>query len=364
MNALALHEWHEKRRARFSDVNGQEMVLDYGDWAAEHEALMATAAVLDLSCRGRLCVVGSDRVRFLHGQVTNDIQRLGEGEGCYAALVTAKGRMESDLHVYRLKDELLLDLEPGMGPQVAQRLQKYIVADDTDVVDVSGLYGLASVQGPAAEAVVAGLNLFASLPGRPLQTAHARQGESEIYVANHPRAGAAGFDLFAPANVLESLMERLQARARALGGRLAGWQALETARIQFGIPRFRADMDGSNLPLECGIEERAISYNKGCYIGQEVINRVHTMGHVNRELRHLRLSREIPEVPGKGAVLFAGENEAGHVTSAARIPAGDVFAIGYVRRQFLSERELAVVTSAGRFPAKVVQRSPQDSPPA
>src|SRR5204863_4725687 len=114
----------------FGELNGSEVVSNYGDALAEHAALRESAGVLDLSFRSRICLTGTDRVRFLHGQVTNDVKRLRLGEGCYAAVVTAKGKMESDLNIYSLQDELLLDFEPGLTEKISQRLEKYIVSDD------------------------------------------------------------------------------------------------------------------------------------------------------------------------------------------------------------------------------------------
>ena len=142
---LPLHEFHARLGARFTTVNDAEAVADYGDPLSEHAALRETAAALDLGFRSRLCLTGADRVRFLHGQVTNDVKRLRVGEGCYAALVTAKGKMQSDLNIFCLQDELLLDFEPGLTPTVAQRLEKFIVADDVQVVDVAPHYGLLTV---------------------------------------------------------------------------------------------------------------------------------------------------------------------------------------------------------------------------
>src|SRR5688572_10772437 len=131
-----------------------ETVASYGDFPAEHAALTGSAAILDLSGRGRICVTGPDRVRFLNGQVTNNVKALATGQGLYAALVTAKGRMQSDLNIYALPDELLLDFEPGLSAGIVARFEKYIIADDVQVVDVAPLYGLLSVQGPRSAEVV------------------------------------------------------------------------------------------------------------------------------------------------------------------------------------------------------------------
>ena len=117
---MIAREFHLKHHAVFGEVNGAEVVSHYGDALAEHAAMCQAAGLLDLSFRSRLCLGGADRIRFLNGQVTNNVKDLATGEGCYAALVTAKGRLESDLNIYRLPDELLLDFEPGMGPTAAE----------------------------------------------------------------------------------------------------------------------------------------------------------------------------------------------------------------------------------------------------
>src|SRR5690242_13890203 len=114
MKQLPLHEFHHNLGAKFSELNGAEIVADYDDWLGEHKSLREKAGVIDLSFRSRICLVGTDRIRFLHGQVTNDVKNLRIGEGCYAAITTNKGKMESDLSIFNLADELLLDFEPGL----------------------------------------------------------------------------------------------------------------------------------------------------------------------------------------------------------------------------------------------------------
>jgi folate-binding protein YgfZ len=347
MNPLPLHEFHHSLNARFGELNGAEMVSHYGDMPAEHAALRENAGVLDLSFRSRICLTGADRVRFLHGQVTNDVKRLKTGEGCYAAITTAKGKMESDLNICALQDELLLDLEPGLTDKVSRRLEKYIVSDDVQVVDVTPHYGLLSVHGPKAEAVVKALGIFLELAEKTLQSVKVSDATlGEIYLVGHSRiflnASDAhgltrrpmGFDLFVPTNSLGAVADKLIAAAKSFGGRACGWDALEIARIEAGIPRFGADMDETNIPLEAGIEARAVSYSKGCYIGQEVINRIHSIGHVNKELRGLRLADELKSLPAKGDKLFHDGKEIGYVTSAIKSPTLNAnLALGYVRRE-------------------------------
>ncbi len=335
MNPLSLHEFHQSLAARFAELNGAELVADYGDWLAEHAALRETAGVLDLSFRSRLCLVGADRARFLHGQVTNNVKKLRAGDGCYAAITTAKGKMESDLNIFALTEELLLDFEPGVKEKISARLEKFLVADDVQIVDAAPHYGLLSVQGPKAEGVIRALGLFTETPVAPLASVKISDVTlGEIYLVNHARLGGGGYDLFVPNNSLGAVADKLIAAAKSFGGRAVGWSAFETARIEAGIPRFGADMDETNLPLECGIEARAIVYNKGCYIGQEVINRVHSFGHVNKELRRLRLADDLPALPARGEKLFRDGKEVGYLTSATKSPVfmGNL-ALGYVRRE-------------------------------
>jgi len=358
MIPLTLREFHQTLDARFLSVNGAEVVADHGDVLAEHAALRASAGLVDLSFRSRLCLTGADRVRFLHGQITNDVKQLRVGEGCYAALTTAKGKMQSDLNLFVLPDELLLDFEPGLTAILTQRLEKYIVADDVQVVDVAPHYGLLSVQGPQAEAVVQALCLFAEVPGKSFASVRITDATlGEIYLMNHVRLGSAGFDLFIPADSLGAVADKLIAAARAVGGRSVGWNAFEIARIEAGIPRFGADMDETNLPLECGIEARAVNYNKGCYIGQEVINRIHSIGRVNRELCGLRLADDVPALPAKGDKLFKDDKEVGHLTSAVHSPTlNAILTLGYLHREASAVgTELTISTGTGERRARIVE---------
>jgi folate-binding protein YgfZ len=334
VSTLALHEFHAGLGAQLSAVNGMEVVAHYGDATTEHRALRETAGVLDLGFRGRLCLLGADRATFLHGQVTNDIKKLRAGEGCYAALVTHKGRMEADLHIWNLGEELLLDFEPGLTAAVTRRLEKFIVAEDAQVVDVAPHYGLLSVQGPRSAEAVTALGLFNHLPAAPYRSAGVSDPTlGQLYVMNLPRVRTTGFDLFVPVNSLAAVADKVIAAARAVGGRAGGWDALETARIEAGIPRFGADLDETTLPPEAGLDATAISYTKGCYIGQEVLNRIRTIGHVNRTLVGLRLPAGTAALPARGDKLLREGKEIGVLTSAARSPVSGNIALGFVRRE-------------------------------
>jgi folate-binding protein YgfZ len=181
-------------------------------------------------------------------------------------------------------------------------------------------------------------------------------GGGEIYLVNQPRLGSTGFDLFVPNEALADTATRLVKEAATVGGRLCGWQAFEMARIERGIPRFGVDMDESNLPLEAGLETRAISYDKGCYIGQEVINRIRTIGHVTRTLCRLRFSGQLTVPPSPGDKLFKEGKEVGTMTSFVALPMdqGNI-GLGYVRYEVNAiGTDLVVRTKAGETTATMV----------
>jgi folate-binding protein YgfZ len=313
--------------------------------------------VLDLSFRGRLCLTGSDHIRFLNGQVTNDVKSLQPGKGCYAALVNAKGKIESDLNIYRLEKELLLDFEPGLTESLLSRFDKFIIADDVQVVDVSRDYGVLSVQGPKADAVVRALAIKFDLPSEPLAFSSVNDEiVGEVYCMRISRASAPGLELFVPAGAVSVFAEKLIDAAKSVGGRAVGWEALEISRIEAGLPRFGQDMDATNLAPETGIEQRAISYTKGCYIGQEVISRIRAYGQVAKALRGLRLDDALQRLPAKGDKLLLAEKEVGQITSAAHSPnLGMNLALGYVRREHNQIGTELVVQSGDKwFPARIV----------
>jgi len=328
MAALLLRDFHQARGAILGTQNGFETVASYGSTEKEYLALTTACALIDLSHRSRICLLGPDREKFLHGQVTNEILRLRAGEGAYAALVTAKGKLQCDLFVYKLAEELLLDFEPGLASTITQRLEKYIIAEDVQIVDVAPHYGLLSLQGPTAADVLGRAQLGSAIPEKPLSWVRVASPAGDLYVMNNARFGSRGFDLFAPVPDLPEVSSRLAQIATCVGQ-----DASEMARIENAIPRFGVDMDESNLAPEA-LGEGAISYAKGCYIGQEVIARIRTYGQVARALRLIRLPSELQSLPARGEKLFKDGREAGYITSSAFSPKhGSMVALGYVRKE-------------------------------
>ena len=334
MTERGLKHEHQRLGARFHTVGEVEVVWHYGAPTAEYEALHRAAVLIDLSPRGRLAVAGGDRLRFINGQVTNNVRDLRLGQGCYAAVVSAKGRVQGDANIYCLAEELLLDCEPGHGGRLAARLEQYIIADDVRVVDLSAEYGLLSVQGPLARAILARAFPDRELPEGPWSSVIWPDPGGEICVVDLARVRVPGLELFVPECRLGQVWAQLREAVTASGGRPGGWECLEWARVEAGLPRYGQDMDDQNLAPEAGIESRAISYTKGCYIGQEVISRLRSIGQLTRSLRGLELEDADGPLPQCGDRLVWGDREVGYLTSAVRSPGlGRAIGLGYVRRE-------------------------------
>ena len=319
---------------------------------AEYHSLRNACGLLDLGGRGRLCLTGNDRVSFLHGQITQDIKSLSNGQGAFAALVDAKGKIQSDLNVYILKDEILLDFERGYTQTILQRLEHHLVSEDVEIVDPSEFYTLLSLQGPKSIEALKVVFPDAEVPEDDWCFTEQVGDEGSIYICRRPRFGSDGFDLFIPDSSKVALLEQLKPAVKAQGGSEVSELACELARIQSGVPRMGVDMTSDHLVQETGLTSSTISFRKGCYIGQEVISRIRTVGKVNKSLCRLTFDA-VPSLQGSiDTVLTADGKEAGTVTSLAAIPSQDpqVTGLGYVKRAFLKDCDsLCLVEKEGHL---------------
>jgi folate-binding protein YgfZ len=306
---------------------------------AGYQAARSGAAVIDRFDRGRLIVSGADRASYLHGLLTNDVAALKAGQGCYAAYLTPQGRMIADLFVYELGDVMLVTLSTAVKDTVLARLNQFIFTEDVTVGDVTDTFTQVAVIGPDAARRLGSAGVLQGTSSEALAAlpehgnARVRFAEQPAIVARVTDTGEPGFDVY---------VERPQAAALAAALSGAGVVTLddetaEAIRIEAGIPRFGRDMDEQTIPLEAGIESRAISFTKGCYVGQEVIIRVLHRGHgrVARKLSGLVLDGE--STPLAGAPVHADDRDIGHVTSAAWSPAlKKPIALAYLQRDFLT----------------------------
>ncbi len=325
MEKTVLYDEHARLRARFDSYDGWTLPSDYGDPAGEWRAVRERCGVADLSHRSQLRLRGRDHVRFLQGMLTNDVARLPAGGALYAAMLTPKGKMLADMYLYRWEDSVLLDMEPGMAPSVAERLERFKLTFKVDIVDESQELATLHVAGPGARSLLeeaSGAEVPREGWGKLVL------GGVEVVAAPVGRTGEEGFDLFVPSRAAV----RVWGALAAAGAAPVGMEAMETLRIEAGVPRYGVDMTEATIPIEAGIEH-AISYEKGCYVGQEVVARIHWRGHVNWHLRGLVVESAVPPPPGAD-VVDEGDKRVGRVTSSTLSPAlGKAVALGYVRRE-------------------------------
>jgi folate-binding protein YgfZ len=292
---------------------------------AEYRQLREECGLLDRSQRGKLAIAGPDAAEYLQGQLTNDVEALAPGDGQYAALLDRKGHMQADMRVLRpAEEEILIDTEAEALPAVLRHLRMYSIGRDVAVADVSGERALLSLSGPRS----------AEVAGTPPLPEHACEAVAVGGVECLAVGTREGIDLIAAAAEAERLTDLL----REAGAAPVSAAAAEILRVEAGIPRFGAEMGAETMPAEAGIVEEAISFTKGCYIGQETVARLHYKGRPNRHLRGLRLSA--PAEPG--APVRLGEKEVGHLGTACVSPALGPIGLAILRREAEPGAEVAV----------------------
>ncbi|HEX6585479.1 MAG TPA: glycine cleavage T C-terminal barrel domain-containing protein [Solirubrobacterales bacterium] len=293
--------------------------------------------------RSSLLVTGKDATEYLQGQLTNDIEALEASQGCYAALLDRKGHIEADMRVLhidgpfsasrpggpRMTGHLSLDLEPGPAGAALKHLRTYSIGRNVEVEDVSDRWAIVSLIGPRAPELAGTEGLGPEHAQRPCETA----GVEVLAVATD-----LGVDLITRSEQVESLRESLAAS----GAAEVSEAAAEILRVESGRPRFGLDMDAGSMPAEAGIVERAVSFEKGCYIGQEPVARLHYKGKPNRRLRGLRLSAAAEH----GETLRLGDREVGTVGTAVLSPSLGPIALAVIRRE-AEERDVLTVGEAG-----------------
>lgn len=293
--------------------------------------------LVDRDDRARLELAGPDRRDFLQRLVSNDVARRKPFEGCEALLLTPKGRLVAPLVILELGERTWIDLPGEIGPEIAKKLSMYILRQAVTLADRTGDGRTISIAGEGAAEAVAATGAEPPGPDRLAGRETTVAGAPAIVVRTD-EYGRPGFDLHLPADAAAAARAALV----AAGAAPIDAETAEALRIAAGEPRWGREMTPELLPPEIpALVPRAISYTKGCYVGQETIARIRTYGHVNRELR--RLVVEAAEPPAPGTELFAGGQPAGRITSAARHPeTGRPIALAFIRRPHLEAPEFEV----------------------
>jgi tRNA-modifying protein YgfZ len=296
-----------------------------------YEELRSSAAWMDLSTRGKIRVTGEDRARLLHAMTTNNIQQMQQGDGVYVFFLSAQGRILADAYIYHLGESFLIDTEPETAAKVLQHLDKYIIADDVTLEDQTATWMAVGIEGPASESSVLALGLIA-----PAQDYHVAAWD-DGFTARTASTGPLGFRVFAPVAGVAPLIEKLTGIAEADA------EAARTVRIENGKPRYGEDITERYLTQESQ-QMHAVSFSKGCYVGQEIVERVRSRAQVHRHLMPVRIRST--QAPAAGTKLRADGKDAAEITSAAYSPAlGEVAALAYVRTDYQAAKTELLIDS-------------------
>lgn len=342
MPALPLHAVHAAERAEFIERSGCETVRTFRNDAAAWQALHTAVVLQDRTGRGLVRLTGPDRVSFLHGQTTNEVNKLPDGHGNGAAILTARGKMLGEVRVLKRPDDLLVETELGFGEQVKNALERNCISEEVEFDDWSARFGQLGLYGPEAHAVLTAAR-GEPAPGLSEHEHQAIQlAGAEVIVLGAAGPGAPGFDLLVPVEQLEAVWRALRQAGEDKGLQLLGEEVYELARVAAGLPRYGVDMTEDTNPLEANLE-RDISYNKGCYVGQEVIAKATFRGHVNKKLARLAFAAELP---APGTELSLDGRVVGKVTSAVALPDGRKLGLGYLKRD-LAKPGVALQLASG-----------------
>jgi len=334
MPQQTLQERWANAGARLGEYGGGTTPSAFGDVAAEFRALTTSAAVFDLGWRAKFAVTGSDRVRWMNGMISNNVRDLPLGRGVYGFALDPQGHIKGDLYAYQRGEYLLLDTDAAQAETLRAWFDKYIIMDDVELTDLSDKLTAIGVAGPrAADLLRDGRILDRDLEPLELQDVVYRASEREIGLtvvrADWP---STVYEIWLAPDVAPFVWDALV----AAGARPVGSEALELLRIAEVRPRFGIDIGGRDLPQETA-QERALNFKKGCYIGQEIVERVRARGAVHWTFAQFEVEGE---PPARGTKITSGQQAVGKVTSAARVPfvaRARTLAVGHLRRDAINQ---------------------------
>ena len=308
------------------DYRGATTAARFGDPQAEFAALRERCGVYDLGYRAKISLTGGDRVRWLNGMVTNNVRDLAPGQGVYAFLLNAQGHILGDLYAYNRGESIVVDTDRSQLDKMLATFDHYIIMDDVEVKDLNAEITALGVGGPKAQEILAAAG-FAIPEMRALQIGSISWNGLDCTLVRNDDPQNPAYEIWLAPTGVKQLWEALA----AAGATPVGAEALELQRIMTGVPRYGMDVRERDLPQETE-QARALNFNKGCYVGQEIVERIRSRGAVHRKFTGF--VADAPVEPG--SKILSGERQVGEITSTARVRlanADQIVALGYIRRE-------------------------------
>ena len=322
MSATPLLALHQAANAEFIEEAGSQIPASYGDAVSEHLACRENAILVDLSHRGCLRFSGPDTEEFLHRMLSNRVKELNPGEGAYNTFLTRQGKFISDMYLYRGETSILASVAPGMADTLAEEIDRFIIMDQVEVANETENSFCFGLFGPFSREIIVQAGM-----GEPSPEEHGHTTSGGVMMARELWTGEDGYLLVGSREEAERLWRTLL----DAGAKPAGIASFESLTLEAGVPLFGKDMTSAVNPMQAGLETKAIDFEKGCYIGQEVIAKIKYLGQVNRGLTGLKVSGET--TPEAGAAVYSDEKSIGAITRSAQCPTVDgILAFSYLPR--------------------------------
>ena len=321
-----------------------------------YKAVRESVGLIALAERGKIRASGPDRVTFLHNMISNDVEKLEEQAGRHSTFLTAQGKIVAEFHIYKLPDFLLLDLDSEAVEKTLATLGKYIIMDEVQLSDCGSEWAHFSLQGPRSPELLREMAEL-ELPQGHLQARQGKWQSTPLWVIHKADLAETGFEILVPAGQGEAFRQAALESGKGFGLREVGSQARHTLRVESGMPLYGAELDESRYPMEARLED-ALDFNKGCYIGQEVVAKATYIGGVARLLVRIRMEGQLVPPVGSG-LLDPGGKKVGILTSSAYSPSLDrPIALGYVKKKYALAGQPVLVSVADGDPiqAQVVER--------
>ena len=345
-----LLDLHRSAGATIGEYFGTLLPSRFGDFGAEYAALRETVALVDTDFRAFFSFTGPDRQRYVNAILTSNVRDLKPGQGTVGLLLNPQGHILAEVETFALEESILASSHAMIRERTSSTFDKFIIMDDVALEDVTATIGTLALAGPRTAALLAELGVRNFADMAILAHEEVRLGQIPCRVVRRELAGDAAATLIVGREHLASLWGDLVERVRIHGGAPAGMEALNSVRLECGTPWFGHDYDDKQIPHEAGLEHSHINYEKGCYTGQEIVERVRSRGHVNRRLTELGFFAA--GAPAPDTKLLYGGNEIGSVTSTAFSPRlGQPIGLGYLRREHSA---IGTRLDASGIPAEVI----------
>ncbi len=311
---------------------GCSMPSEFTDWRSEYAFAHNNVALIDKNYRAYLSFTGPDRVRYLNAILTNNIKDLRIGQGTVSLLLNPQGHILAEIETYALPDSLFCVSYAMIRARLIEVIEKYIIMDDVTLTDVTDRFATLALEGPSAAEVVREISSVDVAMLDELSFYNGSVGSIPCRIEKRSPGGVPGAEFVIDGDKMAQLWQILLAAVRKHGGGPMGYKALSALRLEMGVPWFGYDFGEKQIPHEAGLQDSHISHTKGCYTGQEIVERVRSRGHVNRQRVELVLSGDA--VPEAGALLTMGGNEMGCITRAAQVlEPPRTLGMGYVRKE-------------------------------